>query len=57
MNYREIDKRYSTLAESDCCLSCGGGCSSVAKNKTGNICSPDCRPIKELLELGFSAYF
>jgi len=38
-------------------LACGGGCGSVAKNKTGNICSPDCRPVKELLELGFSAYF
>ena len=24
MNYKEIDKRYSTLAESTCCLSCGG---------------------------------
>ncbi len=38
-------------------LACGGGCGSVSKNKTGNICSPDCRPVKELLELGFSAYF
>lgn len=38
-------------------LACGGGCGSVAKNKHGNICSTDCRPVKELLELGFSAYF
>ena len=38
-------------------LACGGGCGSVAKNKTGEICSPDCRPIKELMELGFSVYF
>jgi len=37
-------------------LACGGGCGSVAKNMTGKICSPDCRPVKELLELGFSAY-
>ena len=37
-------------------LACGGGCGSVAKNKTGSICSPDCRPVKELLELGFAAY-
>ncbi len=37
-------------------LACGGGCGSVAKNTTGKICSPDCRPVKELLELGFSAY-
>jgi uncharacterized protein len=38
-------------------LACGGGCGSVAKNNNGNICSTDCRPIKELLELGFAAYF
>ncbi len=38
-------------------LACGGGCGSVAKNRTGNICSTDCRPITELLALGFSAYF
>lgn len=38
-------------------LLCGGGCGSVAKNKTGSISSPDCRPVKELLELGFAAYF
>jgi len=24
MNYSEIDNRYSMLAESTCCLSCGG---------------------------------
>jgi uncharacterized protein len=38
-------------------LACGGGCGAVAKNKTGNICSADCRPIKELLEIGFASYF
>lgn len=37
-------------------LACGGGCASISKNKTGQICSPDCRPIKELLELGFAQY-
>ena len=37
-------------------LACGGGCGSVAKNRTGKICSSDCRPVKQLLELGFSAY-
>jgi uncharacterized protein len=37
-------------------LACGGGCGSVAKNNTGKICSTDCRPVKDLLELGFSAY-
>jgi radical SAM additional 4Fe4S-binding domain len=38
-------------------LACGGGCGSVAKNKNGQVCSADCRPIKELLELGFAQYF
>lgn len=38
-------------------LACGGGCGSVAKNRTGSVCSSDCRPITELLELGFSEYF
>jgi len=37
-------------------LACGGGCASVARNRTGSICSPDCRPVKELLELGVGAY-
>jgi uncharacterized protein len=37
-------------------LACGGGCGSVAKNRTGAICSTDCRPVKELLELGFASY-
>jgi uncharacterized protein len=37
-------------------LACGGGCGSVAKNRTGKICSSDCRPVMELLELGFAAY-
>ena len=38
-------------------LACGGGCGSVAKNLTGTVKAPDCRPVKELLELGFSEYF
>ncbi|HEX2919549.1 MAG TPA: radical SAM protein [Bacteroidales bacterium] len=44
-------------ADCNLSLACGGGCGSVAKNLNGTICSPDCRPIKELLELGFAAYF
>ncbi len=50
----------TAIAECRICnlqLACGGGCGSVAKNRTGNVCSTDCRPVKELLELGFSAYF
>lgn len=38
-------------------LACGGGCASVAKNATGDLHAPDCRPIKELLELGVAHYF
>lgn len=37
-------------------LACGGGCGSVAKNRSGMVSSPDCRPVKELMELGFSLY-
>lgn len=38
-------------------LACGGGCAAVAKNRSGNLLSPDCRPVKELLSLGISWYF
>ena len=38
-------------------LACGGGCASVAANRTGSILKPDCRPIRELLELGIATYF
>ncbi|MCB9496721.1 MAG: radical SAM protein [Fibrobacteria bacterium] len=48
-----------TLEECRSCaqaLACGGGCTSVAKNRTGAIASTDCRPSRELLELGVGAY-
>ncbi|MEI6684482.1 MAG: radical SAM protein [Bacteroidota bacterium] len=54
------NRDVTSIAECFTCsmqLACGGGCGSVAKNRTGNVCSTDCRPIKELLELGFDAYF
>jgi len=38
-------------------LACGGGCGAVAKNMKGTLLAPDCRPVKELLELGFAQYF
>jgi uncharacterized protein len=38
-------------------LACGGGCASVAKNQHGKICSPDCRPVDNLIGLGISYYF
>lgn len=37
-------------------LACGGGCASVAFNREGHLHAPDCRPVKELLELGISLY-
>ena len=49
-----------SIAECNECslqLACGGGCGSVAKNITGKISSPDCRPVKELMRLGLAYYF
>ena len=37
MNYESIDKRYSQLAESTCCLSCGGAINYVTATE-GEIC-------------------
>lgn len=56
--WRERD--VTTIAACGSCsnrLACGGGCASVAKNQKGSVSSPDCRPIKELLELGMATYF
>jgi uncharacterized protein len=49
----------TSLSECRTCsqaLACGGGCTSVAKNRTGEILSTDCRPSRELLEMGIGAY-
>ena len=37
MEFIEINKRYSNLAESDCCLSCGGA-NDYANVKPGEVC-------------------
>lgn len=37
-------------------LACGGGCGSVAKNRSNSVSTADCRPIKELLSLGVALY-
>jgi len=37
-------------------LACGGGCAAIAKNRTGKLHAPDCRPVKDLLELGIGLY-
>ncbi len=37
-------------------LVCGGGCGSLAKNRTGTLHGPDCRPVAEVAALGVSLY-
>lgn len=37
MEIKEINKRYTELAESDCCLSCGGAI-HYAEPRTGEVC-------------------
>lgn len=37
MEITEINKRYSELAESECCLSCGGAL-NYAESKAGEVC-------------------
>ncbi len=54
------ERDVTTIPECKGCnlqLACGGGCASIAKNRTGNLASPDCRPITQLLEMGISHYF
>lgn len=54
------DRDVTSIPECRSCelqLSCGGGCASAAKNKSGTLSSPDCRPIKDLMSLGLSLYF
>jgi uncharacterized protein len=37
-------------------LACGGGCAAVAFHQYKDLNTHDCRPVKELMELGFSVY-
>jgi uncharacterized protein len=64
MNQEKADMwaERDILAISECrdCgmgLLCGGGCAAVAKKQYGGGMHPDCRPVKELLELGMALYF
>ena len=53
------NRDITTIEECKTCsvsLACGGGCTSVAKNKNGHPNTPDCRPVKELLSLGAAYY-
>jgi len=54
------ERDVTTIPECANCaqrLACGGGCAAAAKNRTGTLMSPDCRPVTGLLELGMSLYF
>lgn len=56
-----IWQERDVLAISECrdCnlqLACGGGCGSVAFNREHRLHAPDCRPVKELMELGIALY-
>jgi hypothetical protein len=37
-------------------LSCGGGCGVLAANHHGDILSPDCRPVKEIVSMAVDYY-
>ncbi|HOX46718.1 MAG TPA: radical SAM protein [Myxococcota bacterium] len=37
-------------------LLCGGGCAALARRRTGRLRGPDCRPARELIELGLDLY-
>lgn len=53
------DRDVCSIEECSSCsvrLACGGGCGSVAKNNLGKILAPDCRPIKNLIEMGLALY-
>lgn len=53
------DRSVLTIPECKDCevsLICGGGCGAIAKDRTGRVQGPNCRPIKELLTLGLNYY-
>ncbi len=54
------ERDITTIPECAGCslqLACGGGCGSVAKNASGRIQSPDCRPVRQLMGMGIPLYF
>ncbi len=54
------DRDITVIKECKNCnlgLACGGGCGYMAKKSNGRVHSPDCRPVKELLEMGLSLHF
>ncbi len=54
------DRNVPAVPECRACearLVCGAGCASLAKNTTGRLDAPDCRPVAALAALGVSLYF
>ena len=54
------DRNVPAIPECTSCaarLVCGAGCGSLAKNRTGRLHGPDCRPVAELAAVGVSVYF
>ncbi|HBN07322.1 MAG TPA: radical SAM/SPASM domain-containing protein [Cyanobacteria bacterium UBA8530] len=35
---------------------CGGGCAVLAKEKSGDLLAPNCKPVKEVMDLGIRFY-
>jgi len=53
------DRDVLAIPECSTCghrLLCGGGCGAVARNRTGRLHAPDCRPVPELMGLGLALY-
>jgi uncharacterized protein len=53
------DRDVLSIAACSTCnlrLACGGGCASIALNRNNDLHAGDCRPVKELMELGISLY-
>lgn len=54
------DRNVPAIPECSTCaarLLCGAGCGSLAKNRTGRLHGPDCRPAAELAAVGVGVYF
>jgi len=35
---------------------CGGGCGVISYEKTGKVLSPNCKPVKEIMDIGIRYY-
>lgn len=49
------DRSILTIPECRECevgVVCGGGCAVIAKEKNGSVLSPNCKPVKEIMDIG-----